>query len=76
MVRLLAPREPQSPGIEVLRIVPDPPLGRLHDAITWSPDTVRRWIARGRADAQALIDYRHDSRHDGPALTAMLGRFV
>jgi NTE family protein len=76
MVRLLAPREPQSAGIEVLRIVPEPPLGRLHDAINWSPETVRRWIARGQADAQALIDSRHDSRHDGPALTAMLGRFV
>jgi NTE family protein len=72
MVRLLAPREPQSSGIEVLRIVPDPPLGRLQDAITWSPETARRCIARGRADAQSLID----SRHDSPALTAMLGRFV
>ena len=55
MVRLLAPREPPSPGIEIHRIVPSPPLGRLHDAITWSPETARHWIARGRADAQALI---------------------
>jgi NTE family protein len=68
MVRLLAPREPVSADIKVLRIVPAPPLGRLHDAITWNPETVRRWIARGRADAQALIA--------STPFTAMLGRFV
>ena len=68
MVRLLAPREPQSPGMEVHRIVPDPPLGRLHDAITWSPAVIERWIARGRADAQAFIA--------SAPFAAMLDRFV
>ena len=68
MVRLLAPREPQVAGAGVLRIVPAGGLGKLHDAITWDPAAVRRWIERGQADAQALID--------SPQFAAMPGRFV
>jgi predicted acylesterase/phospholipase RssA len=55
MVRLLAPREPQANGLEVLRLTPDPPLGRWQDAITWDPVVVQRWIERGQAEAEALI---------------------
>jgi len=67
-IRLLAPREPQAPGTEVFRVVPEPPLGRLHDAITWDAPVIRQWAARGQADAQALID--------SPRFGATLGRFV
>jgi NTE family protein len=68
VVRLLAPREPPPSGIDVYRIVADPPLGTLHDAITWSPETIQRSIARGRAEAETLIA--------SPTFAAMLGRFV
>ncbi len=56
MVRLLAPREPQVAGVEVLRLGPPRVLGTLHDAIAWDAENTRRWIARGQADAEALIE--------------------
>ncbi len=55
MVRLMAPREPQPTGIEVLHLGPGRVLGSLHDAITWNETTIRRWIDRGQADGEALI---------------------
>jgi NTE family protein len=55
MVRLLAPREPPVTGVEVLRLGPPRVLGTLHDAIAWDAENTRRWIARGQADAEALI---------------------
>lgn len=66
MVRLLAPREPQATGTEVLQIVPVGGLGKLHDAITWNPAAVERWIERGQADAQALIDSSQFASYAGP----------
>lgn len=68
IIRLLAPREPQAVGLEVLRLGPERVLGTLHDAITWEPDKVRRWIDRGEADAEALVR--------SPQFTASQGRFV
>jgi hypothetical protein len=68
MVRLLAPREPKASGMEVFPIVPEPPLGILREAIGWNPDSIRKWIDRGRADAEALIA--------SPMFAAMSGRFV
>jgi len=59
MVRLLAPREPQVTGIEVLPLGPPRVLGTFHDAVAWDPENMRRWIARGEADAEALA---HDPR--------------
>ena len=55
MVRLMAPREPQAAGIEVLPLGPPRVLGTLHDAIAWDAGNMRRWIDRGRADAETLI---------------------
>jgi NTE family protein len=55
MVRLMAPREPQAAGIEVLPLGPERVLGTFHDAITWDDGNVRRWIDRGQADTEALI---------------------
>jgi NTE family protein len=56
MVRLLAPREPQAAGIEVLPLGPQRMLGTLHDAVTWDAGNMRRWIDRGQADTEALIE--------------------
>jgi len=55
MVRLMAPREPQAQGIDVLPLGPERVLGTFHDAITWDEGNVRRWIDRGQADTEALI---------------------
>lgn len=68
MVRLLAPREPRVTGIEVLRLGPPRVLGTMHDAITWEPENMRRWIARGEADAEALVR--------GPQFKSAESRFV
>jgi NTE family protein len=68
MVRLLAPREPQLTGVEVLRLGPPRVLGTLREAITWDPQNIRRWIDRGRSDAEALVN--------SPQFTAAEGRFV
>jgi NTE family protein len=55
MVRLMAPREPQATGIQVLRLGPERVLGSFHDAIAWDAGNMRRWIDRGQADAGNLI---------------------
>jgi len=68
MVRLLAPREPRVTGIEVLRLGPEKVLGKLRDAITWDPENMRQWIARGQADAEALVK--------SPQFSAIVDRFV
>jgi len=68
MVRLLAPREPQLTGVEVLRIGPESVLGTLREALTWDAATIRLWIERGQADAQALVN--------SSQFAATPGRFV
>jgi NTE family protein len=55
LARLLAPREPQVTGMDVLLLGPERVLGKLHDALTWEEGNMRRWIERGQADAEALI---------------------
>jgi NTE family protein len=67
-LRFLAPREPQAGAIEVLQIAPNTALGSVHDALTWNPAALERWIERGRQDARLAID--------SPQFSAMLGRFV
>jgi NTE family protein len=56
MVRLLSPKEPRVTGMEVLPLGPARVLGKLHDALSWNLENMRRWIDRGQADAQALIE--------------------
>jgi len=70
-VRLMAPREPQTTGIDVLHLGPQRMLGTLHDAITWDEGNMRRWIDCGQADAEAFI-----RRHNLLQSTANSGRFV
>ena len=55
MVRLLAPREPQLTGVEAFHLGPERVMGTLHQALSWQPECIRRWIDRGRADAEKLI---------------------
>lgn len=68
MVRLLAPREPEATGVETLRVGPERVMGKLHDAISWDPETIHGWIARGESDGEALIN--------NPRFAAIAGRFV
>jgi NTE family protein len=68
MVRLLAPREPEVMGLEVIRLGPERMLGTFHDAITWDAGNMRRWIDRGQADGEALVR--------SPEFTASACRFV
>jgi len=72
LVRLLAPREPQATGLEVLSLGPQRVLGTLHDAIAWDAGNTRRWIDRGQADGEALIR----SPQFAPLFAASSGRFV
>jgi predicted acylesterase/phospholipase RssA len=73
MVRLFAPREPQATGVEVLRLGPDRMMGTLHDAVTWNPENIKRWIERGQADAEALI---HTPQFGAVPEKSTEGRFV
>jgi NTE family protein len=68
MIRLLAPREPEVTGMEVLRLGPERMLGTFHDAVTWDAANMRRWIDRGLADGEALLRT--------PEFTASACRFV
>jgi predicted acylesterase/phospholipase RssA len=72
LVRMLAPREPPVTGVEVLRLGPPRVLGTLHDAVTWNEGNTRRWIGRGQADAESLIQ----SPQFAAILAAGAGRFV
>lgn len=76
MVRLMAPREPQATGVQVLRLGPQRVLGKLHDAITWDEGNMRRWIDRGQADAEALIRSREFAAILAANPSANAGRFV
>jgi NTE family protein len=51
VVRFLGQRPAGTSGIEVVQIRPDGPLGSIRDALTWSPERVRRWIQQGEEDA-------------------------
>jgi NTE family protein len=68
MVRWLAPREPRVSRLQVIGLGPERALGTLREALTWEPERIRRWIERGRRDAEALLA--------GPEFAATPGRFV
>lgn len=70
-VRLLAPSPPQVTGMEVLNLGPER-LGTLHDAVSWDAANIRRWIDRGRADAEDLVS----SSQFAVQFTAGAERFV
>jgi predicted acylesterase/phospholipase RssA len=40
-------------GLDIVRISPRAPLGSIRDALTWSSESVRRWIQQGEDDAAA-----------------------
>lgn len=44
-----------SPALEVIRIEPSLPLGRLRDALVWSRPVIRRWLALGEADGMRAL---------------------
>ena len=58
LVRRLAPRPPQAPGLEVTVISPPAPLGSLRDAVIWSEGNARRWIEQGEGDVKAALIQR------------------
>jgi NTE family protein len=53
VVRLFGRKPAAVPGLEVVLVSPRTPLGSVRDALTWSPETVRRWIQQGEEDAGA-----------------------
>jgi NTE family protein len=54
-VRLLGRKPAGVAGLDVVLISPGAPLGSIRDALTWSPESVRRWIERGEKDAAASV---------------------
>lgn len=53
--RAVAPSAPKPPAsLEVLTIAPSAPLGNIREAVFWNARAVKRWIARGEADAARL----------------------
>jgi len=46
---------PLPPGVELTTLIPQPPLGSLHDAIYWSAENAARWIEQGATGARTAI---------------------
>jgi NTE family protein len=44
-----------SPALEVIRIEPSVPLGRLRDAVVWSRPAIARWLALGEMDGMRAL---------------------
>ena len=55
VVRLLGQKPAKVAGLDLVLISPRSPLGSIRDALTWSPENVRRWIQQGEDDAAALV---------------------
>src|ERR1035438_10410699 len=53
VVRLLGRNPAKVAGLDLVFVNPRAPLGSVRDALTWSPENVRRWIQRGEDDAEA-----------------------
>lgn len=49
-VHTLLDRHRASAALEVIRIEPSEPLGRLRDAVVWSEPLIARWLALGERD--------------------------
>ena len=54
VVRLLGRKPARVAGLDLVLISPRASLGSVRDALTWSPENVRRWIQQGEDDAKAL----------------------
>ena|ERR1035438_1865721 len=55
VVRFLGQKPTKVPGLEMVLVSPHGPLGSVRDALTWSPENVRRWIQQGEDDAAAVV---------------------
>jgi NTE family protein len=55
VVRLLGRKPAKVAGLDLVFVNPRAPLGSVRDALTWSPENVRRWIQRGEDDAEASV---------------------
>jgi predicted acylesterase/phospholipase RssA len=55
VVRLLGQKPAKIAGLDLVVISPRTLLGSIRDALTWSPENVRRWIQRGEDDAQSSV---------------------
>ena len=53
VAHFLGQKAPGVEGLDVVTIVPRAPLGSMRDALTWSAESVRRWIRQGEDDAAA-----------------------
>jgi NTE family protein len=58
-VRFLGRKPAAVAGLDVVAISPSSPLGSIRDALTWSPENVRRWIQQGEDDALRLTELSH-----------------
>src|ERR1017187_6763339 len=52
-VRFFGQKPAAMPGLDILRVSPRTPLGTIRDALTWTPENMRRWIQQGEDDAAA-----------------------
>jgi NTE family protein len=55
LVRFLGQKPASIAGLDVVTIRPQAPLGSIHDALTWGPERVRKWIQQGEEDATAAL---------------------
>jgi len=55
VVRFLGRKPVQVAGLQLVLVSPRATLGSVRDALTWSPENVRRWIQQGEDDAAAVV---------------------
>jgi NTE family protein len=55
VVHLFGQKPAGVDGLEVVHISPRAPLGSVRDALTWSAESVRKWIQQGEDDAAAAM---------------------
>lgn len=55
VLRRILWRPAPTPQLAITLLEPSQPLGSIKDAVVWSPENIRRWIALGEKDARAAI---------------------
>jgi len=55
------------PSLEVIEIRPAGPLGSVREAVNWSEENARKWIAQGERDARACTSHATYSFFASPA---------
>jgi NTE family protein len=57
VAHFLGQKPAAAAGLDVVHICPHAPLGSVRDALTWSAESVHRWIQQGEDDTAAAMGW-------------------